>query len=281
MRKNIDSPNLSDDIQQEIEKILLDVERQPIEVEEIWQLMDDVWDSLGCNDIKNEPEKVSLFYSHPVWLLNGLFIEQHNVSILHRHAIADWINVNNNDIISVLDYGGGFGTLARLIAGKNQEVVVDIYEPHPSQLALEKLKAYSNVKFISSLKKQYDCLVCTDVLEHVPDPLSLLAEMIESVKIDGYLVIANCFYPVIKCHLPETFHLRYSFNQFTSLMGLDTIGSCNGSHATIYKKIRQEPMNWKKIRTQEKISKAVFPFLRMSQASYQALKRIFLKTQKN
>ncbi|MBD6619988.1 class I SAM-dependent methyltransferase [Komarekiella sp. 'clone 1'] len=276
MKKNIDSPNLSDDIQKEIENILLDVERQPMEVEEIWQLMDDVWDSLGCNNI-NEPEKVSLFYSHPVWLLNGLFIEQHDVSILHRHAIANWINVNSNDIISVLDYGGGFGTLARLIADKNQEVVVDIYEPHPSQLALEKIKAYSSVNFISSLKKQYDCLVCTDVLEHVPDPLSLLAEMIESVKIDGYLVIANCFYPVIKCHLPETFHLRYSFNQFTNLMGLDTIGSCNGSHATIYKKIRQEPVNWKKIRTQEKISKALFPFLSRSQSSYQGLKKLFLQ----
>ncbi|MBW4686911.1 MAG: class I SAM-dependent methyltransferase [Komarekiella atlantica HA4396-MV6] len=277
MKKNIDLPNLSDDIQQEIENILLDAERQPIEVEEIWQLMDKVWDSLGCDNIKNDPEKVSLFYSHPVWLLNGLFIEQHDVSILHRHAIADWINLNNRDIISVLDYGGGFGTLARLIADKNQEVVVDIYEPHPSKLALEKIKAYSNVNFISSLKKQYDCLVCTDVLEHVPDPLSLLAEMIESVKVDGYLIIANCFYPVIKCHLPETFHLRYSFNQFTNLMGLDTIGSCNGSHATIYKRMSQEPVNWKKIRTQEKISKAVFPFLSISQSSYQALKSLVLQ----
>ena len=61
--------------------------------------------------------------------------------------------------------------------------------------------------------------------------------MIKSVKTGVYLVIANCFYPVIKCHLPQNFHLKYTFNQFTKMLGLEVIGLLEDSHATIYKKV--------------------------------------------
>lgn len=85
--------------------------------------MDLVWEDLGCDNKHLNWEKISKFYSHPVWLLNGLFIEQHTVSMKHRHAISDWIIAKN--FKKILDYGGGFGTLARLIAQKNS--IEDIY----------------------------------------------------------------------------------------------------------------------------------------------------------
>ncbi|MEH2101696.1 MAG: methyltransferase domain-containing protein [Nostoc sp.] len=256
-----------------IEEIISNYPQSSISLEELWQLMDEVWDYLECDAININIEKINLFYSHPIWLLNGLFIEKDEISIQQKSAIANWIYARNNEIISIVDYGGGFGTLARLIAEKHTDLVIDIYEPHPSQIAINETNTYTNVNFINSLNRQYNCLVSTDVLEHVVDPLSLLAEMIKSVELGGYLIISHCFYPVIKCHLPATFHLRYTFTQFAKVMGLDVIGPCTGSFATVYKKSKEQSIEWNKIRAFEKFSKALFPFFWIAAVSSRGLRK--------
>jgi 2-polyprenyl-3-methyl-5-hydroxy-6-metoxy-1,4-benzoquinol methylase len=44
-------------------------------------------------------------------------------------------------------------------------------------------KSIPNIQFICSPQAEsYDALTCTDVLEHVHDPLLLLADMIAKVK---------------------------------------------------------------------------------------------------
>jgi 2-polyprenyl-3-methyl-5-hydroxy-6-metoxy-1,4-benzoquinol methylase len=242
---------------QEIQRLLDFSEHSPMELSDLWRMMDIVWDEMGCDSDNLEAEKISAYYSHPVWTLNGLFIEQDDVSMGHREAIASWIA--NNQVSSVLDYGGGFGTLARLIASKDINLKVDIHEPFPSQLAIAKVQPFSNIHFVSSLDHAYDCLVCIDVLEHVPDPLDLFATMIQSVKVGGFLVIANCFYPDIKCHLSSALHFRYTFNQFAQMMGLRVIGQCPSSHAMIYEKMTKTEIDWKKVRRIERFSRGTFP----------------------
>lgn len=242
---------------QEIERLLSFSVHSPMEITDLWKMMDIVWDELGCDSSNLQPEKISEYYSHPVWTLNGLFIEQDDVSMQHREAIASWIA--DNQISSVLDYGGGFGTLARLIAAKDKNIAVDIHEPFPSQLAIAKVQEFSNIQFVNSLHHDYACLVCIDVLEHVPNPMELFAMMIESVKIGGFLIVANCFYPEIKCHLPASFHFRHTFNSFARAMNLRIVGRCEGSHAIIYKKVTGESPDWNKIRRLEKSSEAAFP----------------------
>ena len=44
-------------------------------LEQIWRLIDEVWTELGCDQYKMDDEKIILFYQHPVWILNGFFIE--------------------------------------------------------------------------------------------------------------------------------------------------------------------------------------------------------------
>jgi 2-polyprenyl-6-hydroxyphenyl methylase/3-demethylubiquinone-9 3-methyltransferase len=232
-------------------------------LEKIWETMDLVWQKLGCDNRNLNWDKIGQFYIHPVWILNGLFIEQHALSMQHRNAISDWI-ANNPSISKILDYGGGFGTLARLIADKNPSLLVDIYEPHPSDYSKQKMSDYPQIQFISNIKKKYDVLVSTDVLEHVPDPLKTFEEMILSVKNNGYLVIANNFFPIIKCHLPQTFHLRYTFNVFVKLMGLVIVGPLEKSHATIFRKNSNKPVNWRVVRLLEKVSKGLFPLIELS-----------------
>ena len=245
---------------QEIEKLLSSCPNNSPSLEQMWQMMDEVWDQLGCDNQNLNWDKISAFYSHPIWILNGLFIEQDELSLQHRECISDWINLNSQ-IKHVVDYGGGMGGLALLLAKNNSQLSIDIYEPYPSQVAIQRLANYSNIKFIDRTKSEtYDCLVSTDVLEHVPDPLSLLAEMVDSVRTGGYLLIANCFSPVIKCHLPQTFYLRYTFKLFTKLMGLKSLGYCLKDYVNVYVK-EEKTLNWKQIRQVETMSKSIFPVL--------------------
>jgi 2-polyprenyl-6-hydroxyphenyl methylase/3-demethylubiquinone-9 3-methyltransferase len=117
----------------------------------------------------------------------------------------------------------------------------------------------------------------TDVLEHVPDPLNDFYSMIKSVKINGYLIIANAFFPMIKCHLPQDFHFRYSFNIFAKMMGLEVVGILEGSHATIFKKVKNIKPNWLLIRFYEKLSKFLFPLIEIAKPILRPIKRLLIK----
>lgn len=245
------------------------------DLEQVWYLMDLIWDDYNCNNKKLNWEHIGRFYSDPVWLLNGLFIEQDKVSMGHRHVISDW--VVNKGFSNVVDYGGGFGTLARLVASKNAEIIIDIYEPHPSDFGTRRASQFNNINMLDKLSCNYDVLISTDVLEHVPDPLRDFSKMIDSVREGGYLIIANCFYPVIKCHLPQAFHFRYTFNIFARLLGLEVRGMIEGSHATIYKKNESKKVNWKTLRRIEHISRVSFPLIEPLISLLRTVKRLLVK----
>ena len=106
-----------------------------LELEDIWALMDEAWDECGC-DQKVMDERVTRFYRHPVWLLNGLFIEQHEASLANRRAFAAW--VEGKAPKRVADFGGGYGTFAVLIGQACPGAEVEIAEPnpHPAAVAL-------------------------------------------------------------------------------------------------------------------------------------------------
>ena len=262
MNINYSDLNLNQAVKNEISRLIGSIDHNKDDLENIWQLMDMVWNEYGCNNKTLNWTNIDKFYSHPVWLLNGLFVEQHTFSMQHRNAISDWIS-DNPSISKILDYGGGFGTLARLIADKKPSLSVDIYEPHPFDYSKQKISTnYPQIEFISNIKDKYDVLVSTDVLEHVSDPLKTFEKMILSVKSSGYLIIANNFFPAIKCHLPQTFHLRYTFNVFAIFMNLVIIGPLEGSHATIFTKMSDKPVNWHIVRLIEKISKGIFPVIK-------------------
>ncbi|MEM5947464.1 methyltransferase domain-containing protein [Spirochaetia bacterium 38H-sp] len=273
MEIDLDKLDIDNNNKEEIAKLLK--KQNPAisdDLEQMWYLMDLVWDQYGCNNKKLDWEKVAQFYSDPVWILNGLFIEHHELSMRHRNYISDWIV--DNGFRKVIDYGGGFGTLARLIAEKDRHITVDVFEPHPSEYSLKRIKSYTNINFIDKIIDVYDCLISTDVLEHVNDPLEIFYIMIKNVKRGGYLIIANNFFPVIKCHLPHTFHFRYTFNMFAKLMGLEVVGLLQGSHATIFKKINDIKPNWATIRFYEMLSKLIFPLIEISKRVLKPIKRL-------
>lgn len=186
-------------------------------LEQLWLLMDEIWDSFAC-DASVMDERVSAFYFHPIWLLNGLFIEQHEPSLSNRRTFANWVVQQAPNRIA--DYGGGFGSLARMIAGACPEASVEVIEPHPHPAAIARAEATTNVRYQPRLTGHYDVLIATDVFEHVPDPLGLVAATAPYLGCGGRYLIANSFYPQIKCHLPQTFHFRHSWDVALTALGL-------------------------------------------------------------
>ncbi len=96
MKINLTDKNLTKLEKSEIEKLLKRENKNiKTDLEQMWYLMDLIWDDYKCDSKNLNWDNIGKFYSHPVWLLNGLFIEQHEVSMGHRHAISDWIIKNN------------------------------------------------------------------------------------------------------------------------------------------------------------------------------------------
>lgn len=188
------------------------------DLDQLWQLIDDDWREKGC-DPEIMDERIGAFYNHPVWLLNGLFIEQHTESLEYRRQFSNW--VKKQSPARIADYGGGYGSLARMIGKACPDAQVEVIEPHPHPAAISLARDSKNVRYQPNLTGKYDILIATDVFEHIPDPLALLVEAAKHLKIGGQFLIANCFYPVIKCHLPSTYHFRWSWEGVMQALGFE------------------------------------------------------------
>lgn len=186
-------------------------------LEQVWLLMDEPWIELGC-DPYSMNELITQYYRHPVWLLNGLFIEQHQESITNRKKFTQWV-VNQNPQ-RIADFGGGFGGLARFIGEALPNVIVEVVDPYPHPAAIALAKSTPNVQFVPELSGEYDILIATDVFEHVPDPIGLAAQTVTHLRNGGQYLIGNCFAPVILCHLPQLFHFNISWDAVMNAMGL-------------------------------------------------------------
>ena len=96
-------------------------------IEDMWNLLDEVWFELGCTQNSDEQE-LSKYYSHPVWVLNGIHIENNPQSLQAREKFTSWII--EKKFKRIADFGGGFGTLGRMINSKDPSIEINIIEPN-------------------------------------------------------------------------------------------------------------------------------------------------------
>ena len=250
-------------------KVIARMERPTVDW--IWQEMDRIWDALGLdNQVALQRQAISDFYSHPIWVVNGVFTATDPVSVQHRDSIA--LFVSRLGIDRIADYGGGFGELAQRVSAVDSKVKIDIVEPYPSKLGMQRIKHDTNIRFIKEFDNQYDCVIAQDVLEHVEHPLELVAQLVKATKLGGYLIFANCFYPVIKCHLPSTFYLRNTFRWVMREMGLKFVGQVEGaSHALVFQRVGD--VNKIKFKYLKSIAKSVGPFFNLASNQLGSIKR--------
>jgi len=206
-------------------------------VEWIWQEMDRVWDALALDNASAlSGQAIGDFYSHPVWVVNGVFSATDPDSVRHRDSIASC--VGRLGVRRVADYGGGFGELAKKLSAVMPQAQIEIVEPYPSKLGMLRVEGMAGIKFVKSFDGQYDCVIAQDVLEHVEQPLALTEQMVQATRLGGHLIFANCFFPAIKCHLPTTFYLRHTFAWVVKGMGLKCVGRVVGAdHALVFEKV--------------------------------------------
>lgn len=201
--------------------------------------IDRAWDECvlsNRNAFRIQQDKVAVFYSHPVWVLNGLFSEHDPESRAHRQAIAACVKKLN--VSRVADYGGGSSVLALLIAEAAPNIYVEIIEPYPNDVFVKRFKDFPSVNFVPYLSSDYDVVITQDVLEHLEKPLDLVINLIQATRMNGFLIFANCFYPVIKCHLPTTFYLRHTFLGLMRHAGLEFVGQISGAeHALLFQRV--------------------------------------------
>lgn len=229
-------------------------------VEWVWAEMDRIWRDFGLdnrNFLSKQP--IAAYYSHPVWTMNGIFTATDPVSVGHRTAIASHLVALHP--ARVADYGGGFGELALAIAVRRPETRVDIVEPFPSPMGVARVAHLPQVGFVRDTGEGgYDAMIAQDVLEHVEDPIGLAAQLAESVRPGGWLIFANCFFPVIECHLPRTFFLRHTFRWVMEAMGLRFLGVVRGAeHALVFE--RRGELDPTAARRAEGRARLIGPFL--------------------
>jgi 2-polyprenyl-3-methyl-5-hydroxy-6-metoxy-1,4-benzoquinol methylase len=244
-------------------------------VEWVWEEMDRVWRQLDLDNshpLVDQP--IGDFYKHPVWLMNGVFTALDPISVSHREAIAR--SLAESKAKSIADFGGGFGELARAVTRIVPDAKVSIIEPYPSRTGLELIQREPRIKFVSDVSADsYDAIVAQDVLEHVADPVGLASELADSVHKGGIVIFANCFYPVIQCHLPSTFHLRHTFPMVMKALGLRYVGAVEGaSHAQVFE--RAGHLHLGRARTAERVSRVLGPILNLAWTLMSRIKRLVL-----
>ncbi len=211
-------PELDPAERAEIERLFALVGTDDLSLEQMWRCMDTIWDEYGCDNSKPHQKKIAQFYTHPVWLLNGLFIEHHALSMQHRRDVSNW--VASRSVRRIAEFGGGYGTLARLIATQCPSVEIEIVEPFPHPLAIKRSKQFTNLRYTRELAGMFDLIIAMDVFEHVEDPLGLIRKTAVHLRPGGLYLTANCFRPVIKCHLPRTFHFERSWPAVMRALGM-------------------------------------------------------------
>lgn len=229
----IDPSVCEDDARPAIDAFLTLFETASPSLFQIWAAMDFVWDQIGIDNRNPDPAKLSEFYSHPVWLLNGLFIEQHEQSLKNRDAFATWVESVAPG--RVADFGGEYGTLARAIAMRCPQSQVEVVDPYPRPEALRQSDRYENLAFPATLQGEYDVIIATDVFEHVTDPVGLAHEVGSHIPVGGRFLTANHFAPSIKCHLPSTFHFNLSWKRVMEKLGFEKEGRV--SYGTVYRRV--------------------------------------------
>jgi 2-polyprenyl-3-methyl-5-hydroxy-6-metoxy-1,4-benzoquinol methylase len=134
------------------------------------------------------------FYEHPLQLLRQeVFHATRSYAYWHG---GFWAALS--PYARVLDYGCGTGEVARLpwiVRGRHMDLVdasqvcMD-YVRHKYQ-RFHRARAYSEALFALAdcPPAQYDALVCTDVLEHVPQPLELQQQLWALLKPGGHALL--------------------------------------------------------------------------------------------
>ena len=152
------------------------------------------------NTFNVNPDEIAKFeqVASQWWELDGDFKPLHQINPLRRQFICQHVG----DIFSkkIIDVGCGGGILAESLAQLGAEVTgIDMGQEPLNVAKLHALETGVNVDYqkITAEEKaeqqpeHYDVVTCMEMLEHVPDPASIIKACAQMVKPGGFVFFST------------------------------------------------------------------------------------------
>lgn len=131
------------------------------------------------------------------WDANGELKTLHQVNPLRLGYIMEKIDLSGK---SVIDIGCGGGILSESMAAKGASVtgidmnksVIDVAKLHQLESGAKVEYLHQSAESIAAEREgQYDVVTCLEMLEHVPDPQSVIQACAKLVKPDGHVFFST------------------------------------------------------------------------------------------
>ncbi|WP_305417444.1 bifunctional 2-polyprenyl-6-hydroxyphenol methylase/3-demethylubiquinol 3-O-methyltransferase UbiG [Photobacterium leiognathi] len=147
-----------------------------------------------------DPAEISKFedMASRWWDLEGEFKPLHQINPLRLNYVID--HANGLFGKKVLDVGCGGGILAESMAIEGAEVTgLDMGKEPLTAARLHALETGTKLDYIQSTAEEhaeehqayYDVITCMEMLEHVPDPASIIAACAKMVKPGGHVFFST------------------------------------------------------------------------------------------
>lgn len=144
-----------------------------------------------------DPQEIEKFDNLSWWDATGPFKPLHDLNPIRLQFIQDRISLQDK---TILDVGCGGGILTESLAQAGAQVIgIDVSE---KALAAAQEHQFQNQLNIAYYKKtaeefntlhseKFDVITCFELLEHVPNPVSLITACAQMLKNDGHLFFST------------------------------------------------------------------------------------------